>query len=109
MSLVLVNLGSDGVLTEVSFEKVPGFVVKPTLNCLRLEIPTTIKLLLYPEPAVPTVFVELFTPSIFTWLPIDKSCGISVSKYANVPSQLAFAIILKLQYYCYMVHLLLQL
>ena len=51
--LLRLKYGNAVVLVLVSLLNVPGFVVRPTINCLALEIPVTVKTPLNPEFPTP--------------------------------------------------------
>ena len=71
----LLKYGRSVVLTVVSLVNVPGLVANPTVNCLALVIPTTLKFLLNPLFWVALVLLVLFTFKISTLDPTLRLWG----------------------------------
>jgi len=78
----------------VLFVNVPGSTPIEYEKCFELLIPVTVNVPLYAEFAAPARFCVLVTLTTFTSQPIERSCGSSVIIFAEVPSHVAFAIIL---------------
>ena len=69
----LLKCGSDVVLVNVSLVNDPGSVAIPTVNSLALVIPVTWKVPLNPEFPTPVVLIPLFTLTISTRDPTERS------------------------------------